>query len=87
MTNVYLTDSDEADVVDFWKDHEELKDKASEHFKDKATKESLWEEFDRSHKLSVKRYKTWFDSQRTHYRKMMQSKSGQAMKVMTEHQN
>ena len=45
MTNVYLTDSD----------------KTSEHFKDKARKESLWEEFARSRKLSVKECKTWFN--------------------------
>ena len=36
MTNVYLTNSDEAAIVDFVKDHEELFNKTKEHFKDKA---------------------------------------------------
>ena len=44
MTNIYLTDSDEKEFVDFVKDHEELYDKTSEHFRDKARKELLWEE-------------------------------------------
>ena len=32
----------------------------------------------------VKVCKTWFESQRTHYGKLSQSKSGQAPKEMTE---
>ena len=36
--------------------------------------------------LSVKVCKTWFDTQRTHYGKLTQSKSGQAPKEMTERQ-
>ena len=36
MTNIYVTDSDEEAIVDFVKDHEELYDKTSEHFKDKS---------------------------------------------------
>ena len=39
MTNIY--DSDEETIVDFVKDHEELYDKTSEHFKDKPRKELL----------------------------------------------
>ena len=41
MTNIYLTDSDEAFIVDCVKDHEELYDKTYEHFNDKARKECL----------------------------------------------
>ena len=81
MTNIYLTDSDEETIVDFVKDHEETK--TNEHFKNKARKESLWKELARSRNL----YKTWFDSQRTRYGKLTQSKSGQAPKEMTERQN
>ena len=43
MTNVYLTD--EEAIVHFEKDCEELYDKTSEYFKDKAMKECLWEQF------------------------------------------
>ena len=64
MTNVYLTDSDEEGIVDVVNDHEELYDKTSEHFKDKTRKEFLWEQFNKSRKLSVKVCKTWFDSQK-----------------------
>ena len=57
--------------MDFVKDHNELHDKTSEHFKDKAKKEFLWEQFAKSHKLSLKVCKTWFDLQRTHYGNLM----------------
>ena len=72
MTNIYLTDSDKEAIVDFVKDHEEFYDKTSEQFKDKVRKEALWKECARSRKLSVKVCKTWFDSQRTCYGKLMQ---------------
>ena len=80
MTNIHLTDPGEGAIVDFVKDHKELYNKTSEHFKDKARKER----FTNSCKLSVKVCKTWFESQRTHYIKLMQSKSGQVPKEMTE---
>ena len=65
ITNIYLTDSDEDTIVDFKKDHEELYNRINKHFKDKARKECLWERYANSRKLSVKVYKTWFESQRT----------------------
>ena len=86
MTYIYLTNTDEA-IVDFMKDHAELYDKTNEHFQDKARKECLWERFANSCKLSFKVCQTWFESQRTHYGKLTQSKSGQAPKEMTERQN
>ena len=58
MTNIYVTDSDEEAIVNFVKDHEELYDKTSEQFKDKAGKECLWERFTSTHRLSVKVCKT-----------------------------
>ena len=76
MTNIYLIDSDKETIVDFVKDHGELYNKTNEHFKDKARKEYLWEQF----------VNCWFESKRTCYGKVMQTKSGQALK-MTEHQN
>ena len=79
MTNIYL--------FDFVKDHEELYNKTNIHFKDKARKKCLWERFANSRKLSVKVRKTWFESQRTHYSKLTQSKSGQTPTEMTERQN
>ena len=71
MTNVYLTDSDEEAIVDFVKEYKELYEKTSEHFKDKSREESVWVQFTKSRKLSVKVCKTWFDSQMTHYGKLM----------------
>ena len=87
MTNIYLTDSDEEAVVDFVKDHEELHHKTNEHFKDKSRKDCLWERFASSQILSVRVCKTWFESQRTRYGKLTQSKSGQAPKEIAERQN
>ena len=71
----------------FVKDHEEFYNNNNDHFKNKARKECLWERFTNSRKLSVKVYKTWFDLQRTHYVKVMQSKSGHAPKEIMERQN
>ena len=68
-------------------DNEELCDKTNKHFKDKARKNWLGERFASSHNLSVKVYKTWFESQKTHYGKLTQSKSGQDPMEMTERQN
>ena len=86
MTNICLTESDEVTIMDFVKDHEELNDKTNEHFKEKAREECLWEMVANSCKLSVKVGKTWFESQKRHYGKLTQSKSGQAPE-MTERQN
>ena len=80
MTNIYSTDSDE-EAID--EDYEELYDKTYEKFKDKVRDDGLWESFAISHNLSVKVCKTCFESQRTHYGKLTQSKSGQAPKEMT----
>ena len=86
MTSIYLIDSDEESIVDFVNDQEELNNKTNNTFKDKARKDSLWERFASSHNLSVKMWKTLFESQGTHYGKLTQSKSGQAPKEMTEMQ-
>ena len=72
MINIYLTDSDEEAIVEVLNDHEELHDNTNEHFKDKARKEFLWERFANSRRLYLKECKTWFESQRTHYSKLMQ---------------
>ena len=87
MSNIYLTDSNEDSIADFVKDHEEFYDKTNEYFEDKARKECLFERFANSRKLSVKVCKTSFGWQRKHYSKLMQSKSRQAPKEMTERQN
>ena len=81
MINIYLTNSDEEAIV--VKDHVELFDKMHMNLEYKARKDCLWERFASSHKLSVKVCKTWFKSQRTHYGKLTQSKSGQAPKELT----
>ena len=87
MTDIYLTDSNEEAIVDVLKDHKELYDKTNQHFNDKARKECLWRRFTNSCQLSVKLCKTWFKSKRTCYGKLMQFKSQQAPKEMTERQN
>ena len=56
------------------------------HFKDKTRKEGPWDRFSNSRNLSVKVCKIWFDSQRTRFGKLTQSKSGQVPAEMTERQ-
>ena len=87
MTNIYLTDSNEEAIGDLVKDHEESYDKTNEHFKEKVRKTCLWKRFANSRKLSVKVCKTWFESQRTCYGKLTQSKAGEAPKERMERQN
>ena len=53
-SRILLTDSDKKAIVDFVKEYEELYDKSSEHFKDKARKEYLWEQVTKRCKQSVK---------------------------------
>ena len=57
--------SDEWAIVDFVKDHEEELYKTNEHFKDMARNECLLERFANSYKLSIKLFKTRFESQKT----------------------
>ena len=47
-------------------------------------KDCLWERCASSCNISVKVFKTWFESLRTRCGKLTQSKSGQAPKKMTE---
>ena len=73
--------------MDFAKDHKEVYDKTSEYLKNTSLKECLWEHFAGSRNLCVKVCKTWFESKRTHYRKLTQSKSDQVPKEKTKRQN
>ena len=61
--------------MDFVKQHEELFDKSHEKFKDKQRKERLWETVATSRNLPVSTVKKWFDTQRTKYGKVSQTKS------------
>ena len=78
MMNIYLTDSDEGDIVDFVKDYEELYDKSNDMFKSKTSKDCLWKRFASSCNHSVKVCKTCFKFQRTGYGKLIQLRSSQA---------
>ena len=60
----FVTDSDEDAIVGFVKDHKELYDLTSKHFKDKARKEFLWKHFNKCRNLSVKVCNLWFNLQR-----------------------
>ena len=44
MMSIFLSDSDEKAIVEFFKQHEELYDKTNNSFKDKQKKEGLWEQ-------------------------------------------
>ena len=87
MTNIFLTDSDEEVIVDFVKEHEELYNKTSEHFKDKTKKEFLWEQFTKSRKLSVKVCKTWVSLAKDMLQEADAVKVWKALKEMTGGQN
>ena len=78
MKSIFLSDSDEEAIVEFVKEQLELYDKTHDKFKDKQRKEGLWEKLAASRNLSVNTVKKWFETQRTRYGKLIQTKSGQA---------
>ena len=86
MKSIFLSDSDEEAIVEFVKQHEELYDKTNDSFKDKQKKERLWEQIASTRNLPIKTVKKWFDTQRTRYGKLTQTKSGQAAEKSTERQ-
>ena len=86
MKSIFLSDSDEEAIVEFIKQHEELYDKTNDSFKDKQKKETLWEQLASTRNLPIKTVKKWFETQRTRYGKLTQTKSGQAAEKSTERQ-
>ena len=74
MKSIFLSDSDEEAIVEFIKQHKELYDKTKDKFKDKQSKEGLWERLAASRNLSVNTVKEWFQIQRTRYDKLTQMK-------------
>ena len=86
MKSIFLNDSDEEAIVEFVKQHEELYDKTNDSFKDKQRKEILSESLPATRNLPVKTVKKLFETQRTRYGKLTQTKSGQAAEKSTERQ-
>ena len=68
------------------KQHEKLYDQTNDSFKDKQKKERLWELLSATRNLPVKTVKKLFETQRTRYGKLNQTKSGQAAEKSTERQ-
>ena len=84
MKSIFLSDSDEEAIAEFIKQHKELYDKTNDSFKDKQKKEQLWEQLSASRNLPVETVKKWFETQRTRYGKLTQTKSGQVVEKSTE---
>ena len=86
MKSIFLSDSDKEAIVEFVKQHKELNDKTNDSFKDKQKKERFWETLASTRNLPVNTVKKWFETQRTRYGKLTQTKSGQAAEKSTEQQ-
>ena len=86
MKSIFPSDSDEEAIVEFVKQYEQLYDKTNDSFKDKQNKEKLWEQIASTRNLSIKTVKKWFETQRTKYGKLTQTKSGQAAEKSTKQQ-
>ena len=86
MKSIFLSDSDEEAIMEFVKQHKELYDKTNNSFKDTQKKEGLWEQLAATRNLPVKAVKNWFNTQRTRYGKLTQTKSGQGAEKSTERQ-
>ena len=76
MKYIFLNDSAEEAIVEFVKQHEELYYKTHMKFKDKQSKEGLWERLGVSRNLSVNTVKNKFKSQHARYGKLTHTKSG-----------
>ena len=72
---ILLSDSDEEAIVKFVKQHEELYDKTKDSFKDKQKKERLWETL-----ATTSTVKKLFETQRTRYSKLTQTKSDKQLR-------
>ena len=86
MKSIFLSDSDDEAIVDLMKQYEELFDKTHAKFKDRQRKERLWETVSAYRNLPVSTVKKRFETQRTRYGKLTQTKSGQAAAKNTERQ-
>ena len=86
MESISLSDSDEEAIMEFVKHHRELYDKTNDSFRDKQKKERLWETLAATRNLPLNTVKKWFETQRTRYGKLTQTKSGQAAEKSTEQQ-
>ena len=84
IKSIFLIDSDEEAIVEFVKQHEELYDKTNDSFKDKQKKERLWEQLTATRNLPIKTVKKWYETQRTRYGQLTQTKSGKAAEKSTE---
>ena len=83
MKSIFLSDSDKEAIIEFVKQHKELYDKTNDSFKDKQ-KKRLWGQLAATRNLPVKTVKKWFNTQRTRYGKLTQTKSGQGAEKITE---
>ena len=79
MKSIVLNDSEEEDIVDFVKQHEELYTKIHTKFKDN--------QLAASRNLSINTVKKRFETQHTRYGKLTHKKSGQAAVKSIERQN
>ena len=84
MKSIFLSDSDKEAIVEFVKQQEELYDKTNDSFKGKQKKNRLWEQLATTRNLPIKTVKKWFETQRTRYGTLTQTKSGQAAEKSTE---
>ena len=82
-----FTDSHEAAIVEFVREHSELYDKEKASFHNRQKKEALWAEISAELKLQPFDVRRWFESQRTHYGKLSKLQSGQAPREMTKRQS
>ena len=60
MKSIFLSDSDEEAIMEFFKQHKELYDKTNDSFKDKQKKERLWEQLAATRNLPIRIVKKWF---------------------------
>ena len=83
---VVLTDEQEEMIVNWIKDNPMIYDKGKGNYKKKADKRIMWALKAKEVGLTPEQLTTWYESNRTRYGKLINKKSGQATKNLTDRQ-
>ena len=83
---IFLTDEQEEQAVEFIRQHEEMYDRVNSMYHNRDRKDRLWDECSALIGVPKKEIQRWYDSQRSRYGRFKSGKSGQAAESLTTRQ-
>ncbi len=84
-STIFTAADEEADIMEWIKDHPELYDKKLTAYKDTASKTCLWTEKSVGLNTECKLLQAWYSSMGTQFNKFTKLKSGYGTPELTEH--